>query len=283
METHRQGRRALDSRRTDAPPAIRGYRLPWRLALPLGRDVALGRSRPFAADCAALVAAAPQQPVVSGREQIPKDGPFVLIANHLEGSGLWIGWGAAVLTTAVASVRADPAPIHWLVLRDMDRSRVRGLKRLIPATSWAFARVARAWSMVALPRDGGPATRGSAVRTLLRLALKAPLGKGRPIGLFPEGERGDLGRLGEAAPGAGPLLALLARGGVPALPAGLWLEGNRIHARFGSVLRVTGRESATLEAMQAIATLLPQRMRGCYASDKAGAERTAASSREEQH
>ncbi|MGI8551595.1 MAG: hypothetical protein ACR2PL_12550, partial [Dehalococcoidia bacterium] len=167
---------------------IEGYHLPRRLILPIGLDILRGNQRSFAADCDVMVQAMPKPPLVRGLEQIPVSGPLALVANHYEGPGLWIGWSAAVLTSAIAQVRPDPVPVHWLVLRDMDRGRIRGVKKLAPATSWAFERVARAWSMASLPGPGIPATRAVAVRTLLRLSLPPPTGRGRPVGLFPEGE-----------------------------------------------------------------------------------------------
>jgi 1-acyl-sn-glycerol-3-phosphate acyltransferase len=260
--------------------AVRGYHLPWRVAVPLGRDVALGRTRPFASDCTALLAAAPLRPLVSGTEQIPPTGPFVLIANHLEGPGLWIGWSAALLTAAINAVRSDPVPVHWLVQRDMDRARVQGWKRLTPATSWAFARVASAWSMASLPRSEDPRPRAAAVRSLLRLALPPPRGRGRPVGFFPEGERGSLCTLAEPAPGAGALLALLARHGVPALPAGVWLQENRLHGRFGPAFLVSRYETAAGEAMEHVARLLPPRMHGRHAVLDACERLTAAPAKE---
>src|SRR5207253_7424152 len=89
-------------------------------------------------------------PRVIGVRNIPDEGPFVLVANHFEGPGIWIGWTAALLTHAVARARpawrehGDPStPIHWLVVAEMDRGRVGGWKKLLPGTDWAFRRVAR--------------------------------------------------------------------------------------------------------------------------------------------
>lgn len=238
---------------------VNGFHLPWQLAPDLGRDIILNRTRPFAADCAAMVAAMPAPPRVVGREHIPAAGPFALAANHLEGPGLWIGWPAALLTAAVHSVRPDPVPVHWLVLREMDRRRVNGIKRLVPAASWAFARVAHAWSMIALPPADDPAARAAAVRALLRRVLPAPDGEGRPVGVFPEGEDGSLSFLRAPAPGASALLALLVRRDVPVLPAAVWLQDGSLSCRFGPSLRSLQRATAAAEVMRAIAALMPAR------------------------
>lgn len=242
---------ALDTR------SASGYQLPRDLVRAIGRDILLGRRRSFSADCDRLVDAMPVRPAVLGREYIPVNGPFVLIANHLEGPGLWIGWGAALLTHAVGWVRPDPVPVHWLVQRELDRSRVRGLKRYTPGASLAFRRVARAWSMVALPRQGSPAARAAAVRSLLRIAAPPPIGRGRPTGFFPEGADGSLRGLGKAHPGSGALLALLGRWGVPVVPAALCLDGNRLTAEFGVPFLASDRDHAADQAMAAIARLLP--------------------------
>jgi hypothetical protein len=255
-----------------AGPVLRHYRLPRRVMLSMGPDLALGRRRSFADDCAAMVGQMRPAPVVDGLEHIPSAGPFMLLANHYEGPGLWIGWSAALLTDAVARVRPAPVPVHWLVIGAMDRGRVRGVKRWAPSTDWVFGRVAHAWSMVALPRpDAPPAARATALRRLVHLVAPPPDGRGEPAGLFPEGEGDGFAGLRPAAPGSGRLLALLARRGVPALPAAVWAEEGRLHARFGPAWRADDGDDAALraEAMHRIAALLPASMRGCYASDHA--------------
>lgn len=214
-------------------------------------------------------------PRVIGVRHIPPSGPFVLVANHLEGPGLWIGWSAALLTHAVARARPDTRgahpSLHWLVEADMDRARVGGWKKLVPGTAWAFRRVAKVWGMVAIPRTAAPAIRrATALRSLIRLVSPAPVGGGEPAGFFPEGEGDGINGLRLIPDAAGGLLALLGRRGVPSVPAAVWLEpvdgsGSRLTARIGPpwLPAGDGRSTAT-DAMVRIGAMLPPRMWGAY-------------------
>jgi 1-acyl-sn-glycerol-3-phosphate acyltransferase len=240
------------------------YPLPWRIAPGLARDVWLGRQRSFAADCAAMVTRMAPPPEVSGLEHIPTAGPFALVANHYEGPGLWIGWAAALLTDAIGRVRPARAPVHWLVTGAMDRRRVRGAKKLVPGTAWLFGRVADAWEMVVIPPADAPtAARAGALRQAIRL-IAPTSGAGVPVGVFPEGEGDGFAGLRTALPGSGSLIGRLARSGAPVLPAAVWAEQGRMHARFGPKWRPDMRDDGALRAemMQRIAELLPERLRG---------------------
>jgi 1-acyl-sn-glycerol-3-phosphate acyltransferase len=236
------------------------------VASSLGRDIWLRRRRSFAADCAAMVARMQPPPLVEGSEHIPHGGPFVLVANHYEGPGLWIGWAAALLTDAVARVRSGPVPVHWLVIGTMDRGRVRGVKQFVPATGLLFERVVEAWGMVAMPRMDAPAAARAAAIRGLRRTVAPPAGTGEPVGIFPEGEGDGFAGLRAAVPGSGSLIALLARDGAPVLPAAVWWDGTRLNARFGAVWQPCGRDDAQVRAqmMDEIAALLPEHLRGPF-------------------
>lgn len=235
------------------------YRLPWPIAVGLGVDVVSGRPRSFVNDCTAMVRQMRPRPRVTGIEYIPSAGPFVLLANHYEGPGLWIGWPAALLTHAIAQVRPGPTPVHWLVIGAMDRRRVAGVKRYAPGTGWFFGRVARTWEMIPMPRPAAPAPhRATALRALIRTAAPPPSGRGLPVALFPEGEGDGFAGLRQPLPGTGALLGALARRGVPALPAGIWSADGRLHARFGPPWSPAGADAAVRSQItQRLAALTP--------------------------
>ena len=129
------------------------------------------------------------KPTVSGLENVPRQGPFILVANHVSlADPPIIGWAAGYLTNRI---------IHF-----MAKQEVRGW----PILGWLAAR-----SGVFFVR------RGEGDRASQRDAL-AMLARGEPIALFPEGTRSRTGVLGDAKAGAA-LLAM--RSGAPLLPVAI--------------------------------------------------------------
>jgi hypothetical protein len=92
------------------------------------------------------------------------------------------------------------------------------------------------------------------------------------VGVFPEGYTSY--RLIEARPGSGTLVALLSRGRVPVLPAGVFEEGEQMVVRFGAPFLPEAGNRENRDAadaalrrrmMVAIGALLPEELRGVYA------------------
>ena len=120
---------------------------------------------------------------VRGRENIPK-GPVLIAAKHLS---MWETMAAHVLLHHPATV--------------MKRQLLS-----IPGYGW-YARKAK---MVVIDREAG----ASAIRSMIGEA-KARLGEGRPILIFPEGTRREIGAVPDYKPGVAALYSML---DVPCVP-----------------------------------------------------------------
>jgi hypothetical protein len=247
----------------------RQYTLPLWLWLGLTRSLLHASSRPVAVDAECVIGTWREQPVVEGTEHIPRTGPMAVVANHYQRRGMWIGFGGGLLAREIRRARPDRASVHFAVIAAL---RTHG--HTVPGTGFLFRRIARVWDMVSLPTDpGAVAGRAAAIRWLLSLALPEPRGRGEPILLFPEGSEGTTAGLRRALPGTGTLILLLARAGVPIVPAGLWESGGLLHARFGEPWlpeipdggAADRDEWARGQVMRRIAMLLPYRLRGVYA------------------
>lgn len=148
-----------------------------------------------------------------GLEHLPRRGPAVVICNHTS------------YLDAIVLGSASPRPVHFIVLQWMfDLIGVR----------WFY------WGMGTIPvRLEGQDSGG--IKRALRL-----LGRGRVLGIFPEGTRSEDGSVRPVRPGAALVAAL---SGAPVIPA--WIEGARaslpvggrfprparVHVRFGRPLR----------------------------------------------
>jgi 1-acyl-sn-glycerol-3-phosphate acyltransferase len=188
---------------------------------------------------------------VEGSERIPRDGPFILVANHNSNlDPVILGWAVGNRTNRL---------IHF-----MAKSEMRGW----PILGWLASQ-----SGVFFVR------RGEGDRAAQRFSLEA-LAAGRPIALHPEGTRSRDGRLKAGRSGAA-FLAM--RSGAPLLPAGIAgthrifpgrsriPHATRIVIRIGEPLTLphvpTGRidrhaiAAGTEVIMAAIEALLPEDQR----------------------
>jgi 1-acyl-sn-glycerol-3-phosphate acyltransferase len=150
---------------------------------------------------------------VVGADQVPREGPLLLAANHLS--------------------MLDPALIGCMVPRELDYMAKTELFR-VPGFGGLIRRL-----------NAHPVDRSGSDSAALRLALRL-LGAGRALLVFPEGTRGTEGRLQPAEPGAGMLAALSKAPVVPvyiqgsgrALPRGAIVPRPvRVTVTFGAPMR----------------------------------------------
>ena len=193
---------------------------------------------------------------VEGLEHVPRQGAFILVANHLQLlDPLIIGATAGDLTGRV---------IHFMAKAELRR--------------WFFIGWLASQSGVYFVR------RGEGDRAAQRLSLEL-LAQGRPLAMFPEGHRSPDGKLQAGRNGAA-LLAM--RAGVPLVPVGItgtrrlfrsglwfWRQAPvrvRIGEPFSIPHQAEGRldrhalSSATDRIMRESAALLPDDQRGQYAT-----------------
>ncbi len=246
------------------------YRLPRQWIMEMGQAIVMKKPRSIMQDSALAVRALPHVPHLSGVEQLPAQGSFVLLANHYQRFDLWIGWSGALLIDAVAQQRA--MPVHVVTT---DRARIG--RFTVPGTRWLIERVAGVWDLIpvtppAVAREHREKTHYTLLR-IMRLLRRAD-GASVCILLMPEGDEGNTDGLIDAMPESGRALYALSRLGLPLVPAAVWEEDGVLHASFGKPfslaalpLTLSTQEidmQARALVMDRIAALLPRALRGTY-------------------
>lgn len=181
---------------------------------------------------------------VVGRENVPRQGAVIVVANHL----------SSVDPELLAAF--FPRPVHWMAKQEIFDHLVTGL-------------IARLYGAF-------PVRRFEADLSALRKAL-AIVSRGQVVGIFPEGHRSETGRLQQAQPGA---TVIAVRSGTPILPVAItgseairlpqqfWCPLQRPHIRIviGQPFLLPQRRRITAEAIregtaiigEKIAALLPE-------------------------
>jgi 1-acyl-sn-glycerol-3-phosphate acyltransferase len=187
---------------------------------------------------------------VAGRENLPREGPYILAANHLS--------------------RLDLALVYGLI----------GDKSI---TGWAAEKYEHHPFFGLLLRMGGGIfiRRGEVDRGALQAAVEW-LRAGKVFGMSPEGTRSSTGALIRAKTGAAylinetgvPVVPIAITGTEHALPTLARLRRPRVSVRFGKPLhlppvgpddRMAALRRNTDEIMCQIAAMLPPEYRGVYA------------------
>lgn len=193
------------------------------------------------------------RPTLSGIELLPRDEPFVIVANHYHRNGLWIGWIGALLCEAISAFRPVDVPIR-IVVTDRQRIQIGERSLTLPLSGLFLRRITKLWGMIRMPSDPkNTIGRATVLKHLLRL-----LASGEPILFFPEGDRGSAAGLVEALPGTGTFLALASRR-ARIIPVGFWEEGPRLCGQVGTALTLDSSDDTTLrqQVIASIKHLLP--------------------------
>ncbi|MHB1006334.1 MAG: hypothetical protein ACYC3S_11960 [Chloroflexota bacterium] len=236
-----------------------------------------GKPRSLAEDAALVVCLLDPQPRMEGLEHIPASEPFVLVGNHYQPPGIWIGWVAAAITAAVAQARCEGGrELHWLAIAEWRWFQIAGRWVPNPVTSLIFPRASQIWGLV--PTSARPtdiAGRARALREIMgylgRRSRGGRVGSAEPVAIFPEG-RATVA-LEDAMPGTGAFLQRLSGRGVPLLPVGIHHEERTIVIRFGEPFLVGQPPAETVDVdtwarervMATIGRLIPASLWGYYA------------------
>lgn len=177
---------------------------------------AIAQRRRYSLDrfTAAFVDAMPTPPRYVGIQNIPSHPRFIVCANHYQRKGLWIAHPASAITQLMKSrFPIDPA-VRWVVTANWPKWKFGPWQFSSPG-DWLLPRVAHAlWCYPVSFAGANPGLTARSFRQMLRDVAAMQ----QPIGLFPEGVAGVAGHIGEALPGVGRLLALLAKQGLAVLP-----------------------------------------------------------------
>jgi hypothetical protein len=234
----------------------------WREFVP---DLITARPRSLASDSQRIMAANPYPRNILWVENVPLQGPFVLIVNHYNRPGLRPYHCGMAITSAVAD-RRPGTEIHWSIISEWHSRRLGPIPLPTLLFRWTFRRITHIYGLVSMPQQTGPTmNRATALRHALELAATEPLG------LMPEG--GGTGALRQPLPGSGLFIEALARRGLPIIPVGVWEEGHALFVRFGQPFAPElppkaprhERDSLARQAMMvAIGRLLPEPFWGEY-------------------
>lgn len=186
-----------------------------------------------------------------GRQNVPEKGPLIIASNHLS-------W---------ADVPLIPAYLKTRVVDMAKEETFQGKMGWLVRFMGAF-----------------PVKRGEADRQSLRTA-EEQLKAGRVLGIFPEGTRSRIHRLGQAHAGLG-MIAL--RTSAPVVPVAIYGSEKalkkfrpRVTITFGEPMLLTPKgkkitrediDGATEQVMLRIASMLPPEYRGVYAEKLSASE-----------
>jgi len=201
-----------------------------------------------------------------GLENVPSEGPFVLVTNHYARRGLRTYHCAMFITTVIAERRPLSPAIRWVITSEWYGYRIGPIPIPVWLIRWVFRRVGKVYGLLVMPRQASRAVgRAAVLRRIARVAQR------ETIGVTPEA--GGSGILREPLEGSGLFLQALSERGLPLVPTGVWEEDGTLMVRFGepfalSVAREGSRQEqdrrAREQVMVAVGRLLPPAYWGHY-------------------
>ena len=246
-----------------SPPNYEFPRLP---LAGFGLDLLLGRPRSFLKDSRRVMAANPYHRQVRGLENVPSEGPFVLVTNHYARRGLRTYHCAMFITTVIAERRPLAPAIRWVITSEWYGYRLGPIPIPVWLIRWTFRQVGKVYGLVIMPRQASRAVgRAAVLRRIARIAQR------EPVVLMPEA--GGSGILREPLEGSGLFLQALSERGLPLVPAGVWEEDDTLMVSFGepfalSVAKEGSRQEqdrrAREQVMVGVGRLLPPAYWGYY-------------------
>jgi hypothetical protein len=201
-----------------------------------------------------------------GLENVPSEGPFVLVTNHYARRGLRTYHCAMFITTVIAERRPLSPAIRWVITSEWYGYRIGPIPIPLWLIRWVFRRVGKVYGLLVMPRQASRAVgRAAVLRRIARIAQR------ESIGVTPEA--GGSGILREPLEGSGLFLQALSERGLPLVPTGVWEEDDTLMVRFGeplapSVAKKGSRQEqdrrAREQVMVAVGRLLPPAYWGYY-------------------
>ena len=253
----------------DTGPADRSspnYEFPRLPLAGFGLDLLLGRPRSFLKDSRRVMAANPYHRQVRGLENVPSEGPFVLVTNHYARRGLRTYHCAMFITTVIAERRPLAPAIRWVITSEWYGYRLGPIPIPVWLIRWTFRQVGKVYGLVIMPRQASRAVgRAAVLRRIARIAQR------EPVVLMPEA--GGSGILREPLEGSGLFLQALSERGLPLVPTGVWEEDDTLMVSFGepfalSVAKEGSRQEqdrrAREQVMVGVGRLLPPAYWGYY-------------------
>jgi hypothetical protein len=229
----------------------------------------LGLRRSFREDAVRCIGRLKPSLRVEGKENISQNGPCVITVNHYHRPGFGAEWLALGISAVV------PREIHWIMTAEWTAPG-KWYEPLKGAYSRLLLKyLSRVYGYTSMPpmppRPKDVEARARSVRVALEYARRHPYFM---LGLAPEGANQAGGKLSVPASGTGRFALLLAGLGAEFVPVGAYEEAGAFCLHFGPAYRLEvlsglsadEKDLAASETMMnAIAALLPVRLRGTFA------------------